>query len=84
MASKVRTGTEPATARSPLRLRLVLASFGAVACGLATIWLVALAREEDGTARTVVTVLCVISFAGAVVAVADAVVIIRRRRSGRR
>jgi peptidoglycan biosynthesis protein MviN/MurJ (putative lipid II flippase) len=83
MSPARRTGTEPATARSATRLRLVLACFGALTCAIATVWLADVAAQHTGRARSVVTVLAVLVLVGAVVAVADAVVLVRRRRSDR-
>jgi len=75
-----RDGTEPATARSPLRLRMVLAAFGGVVCtGVAVVaW--SLKGEGHPTAMTVVMV----AVAAAVVAVIDLLVVWRRWRHRRR
>ncbi|WP_432547200.1 DUF6343 family protein [Kineococcus sp. SYSU DK004] len=70
-----RTGTEARTARSPLRLRLVLAVFGLVVCGLlSAFWLTG---AGPGGARGPGIVLAVL----AVVAVVDIVVVSRRLRT---
>lgn len=79
MARRTRTGTEPSTARSPQRLRLVLAGFGVVACGVATVVFLVLAGQHHGGTRTVLQVLAAAAVVGAVVAVVDAVVLVRRR-----
>ncbi|NAZ87447.1 hypothetical protein GTR00_15290 [Kineococcus sp. T90] len=75
-----RTGDEPRTARSPLTLRLLLALFGLVVCGvLGALWLTA-ARPPGGT-RGPGLVLVLL----AVVALADVAVVaarLRRRRRG--
>ena len=75
-----RTGDEPRTARSPLTLRLVLAVFGLVVCGvLGTLWLTA--AEPPGGARGPGVVLVLL----AALALADLVVVslrLRRRRRG--
>ncbi|WP_369052940.1 DUF6343 family protein [Kineococcus terrestris] len=69
-----RTGTEARTARSPLRLRLVLAVFGLVVCALlAAFWL---SGAGPGGARGPGFVLALL----AVVAVVDIVVVSRRLR----
>jgi hypothetical protein len=76
-----RTGTEPATARSPLRLRVALAAFGLVACVTLATWLLAhRASHPAGSFRTEALVLAVLAVAGAVAAVVDLVVLGRRLR----
>ncbi|WP_432484690.1 DUF6343 family protein [Kineococcus esterisolvens] len=73
-----RTGDEPRTARSPLTLRLLLAAFGAVVCGVfAVLWLTA--DEPPGGSKGPGIVLLGL----AVVAVVDLVVITLRLRRGR-
>jgi hypothetical protein len=74
------SGTEPATAKSPLRLRVVLAVFGVFACVVATIWLGASARDHAGTARGVLLSLAVVVAVAGLVAVADLVVLTKRIR----
>ncbi|NIZ91873.1 DUF6343 family protein [Kineococcus rubinsiae] len=70
-----RTGTEPRTARSPLRLRLLLAAFGLVVCTvLAVLWFTA--DPPPGGARAPGWVLAVLALA----ALADLVVVGRRLR----
>ena len=76
-----RTGTEPRTARSPLRLRLVLAAFGLVVCAvLAALWL--RADPPPGGSSAPGWVLLAL----AVLALLDLVVVTARlrRRAGRR
>jgi hypothetical protein len=82
MANSKRTGTEPATARSPLRLRLWLAGFGVLACGVAALWLGQQARQHQGSAHTMLILLAVAALVGAGAAVVDVIVIVRRRRAG--
>jgi len=76
-----RDGTEPATARSPLRLRMVLAAFGGVVCtGVAVVaW--SLRGEGHRTAMTVVMVVAVAAAGGAGI---DLLVVRRRWRHRRR
>jgi len=78
-----RVGNEPATARSPLRLRLVLALFGAVSCaaGVAgSLWLAA----ADDRHQLRWTLAAVVFAAASVAALLDAVVIVNRLRDERR
>ena len=74
-----RTGTEPRTARSPLRLRLLLALFGFVVCTvLAVLWFTA--DPPPGNSRAPGWVLAVL----ALLALLDVAVVgrrLRRRRS---
>jgi uncharacterized protein DUF6343 len=79
-----RAGTEPMTARSPLRMRLGLALFGVVVCAVAATWFAAEASGRAGTARTVLTALSVVAALAAAVAVADLAVRVRRLRRARR
>lgn len=73
-----RTGSEPRTARSPLRLRLALAAFGLVACTvLAVVWFTA--DDPPGASRAPGWFLAAL----AVVAAVDLLVVgvrLRRRR----
>ncbi|WP_432563520.1 DUF6343 family protein [Kineococcus sp. SYSU DK003] len=74
-----RTGDEARTARSPLRLRAVLAAFGLVACTvLAALWFAV--EDPPGGSRAPGWVLAVL----AAVALADLVVVSRRLRRRRR
>ncbi|WP_337061033.1 DUF6343 family protein [Kineococcus sp. G2] len=74
-----RTGDEARTARSPLALRLLLAAFGFVVCGVfAALWLTA--EEPPGGSRGPGIVLLAL----AVVAAVDAAVVVGRLRRGRR
>jgi hypothetical protein len=81
-------GTSPYShyeqAKSPLRLRLVFAGFGVIACGLAALMFVELAGQHEDASRTVLGVLAGAAFVGAVVAAVDALLLIRRRRGGDR
>ena len=70
-----RSGTEPATARSPVRLRLVLAVFGVIVCLAVAVVAWSLRDEGHPTAMAVVGIVAV---AAAVVAVVDLVVLERR------
>jgi hypothetical protein len=70
-----RTGTEPATARSPVRLRLVLAVFGVVVCLAVAVVAWSLRDEGHPTAMAAVGLAAV---AAAAVAVVDLVVLERR------
>jgi hypothetical protein len=74
-----RAGTELATARSPLRLRMVLAGFGLLVCVGAGLW-AWWSRDVD---RTAMPVLALLAALGALVAVVDLAVMIRRRRARR-
>src|SRR5918993_3834028 len=47
-----RSGTEPATARSPLRLRMVLAVFGIAVCGLVAVLAWSWRDEGEASALT--------------------------------
>lgn len=69
------SGTEPATARSPVRLRLALAVFGAIVC--LAVAAVAWALRDEGH-PTAMAVIGVVAVAAAVVAVVDLVVLERR------
>ena len=72
-----RAGTEPANARSPLRLRMALAIFGLLVCIAAGLW--TWSSRDDGD-RTAMTVLTALAAAGALAAVLDLAVIARRRQ----
>jgi hypothetical protein len=61
----------------------VLAVFGALVCGVATVFFAGAATGHQGTTRVVLTVLAVAAFAGLVVAFADLVVLSRRRGTDR-
>jgi len=76
-----RTGTEPRTARSPLRLRLVLSAVVLPLALLATIYFGAAALR---TGETVWTIEAVLTGLIAIVAAIDIVVLIRRLRRSRR
>jgi drug/metabolite transporter (DMT)-like permease len=78
-APSSRNGSEPATARSPVGLRMVLAVFGVLACGVASAYFLEAARSRTGTSRNVLSVLAVLALLGGVVAVADYVILTRRR-----
>lgn len=69
-----RVGNEPATARSPLRMRLVLASFGLVVLLFATV-LFALRGP---------LVAAVLAGAAALVTLVDLVIVVNRLRDARR
>ena len=75
------SGTEPRTARTAVRLRQGLAAFGALACGLATLYFARVAADEDGGTRTGMVALTVAAGLGTVLAAADFLVLGRRRRS---
>ena len=74
-----RPGTEARNARSPLRLRLVLACFGLAFFGAAAIAFGVAASRSESTAPFVGCAVCVIV---AVTAALDAIVIERRIRRG--
>ena len=78
-----RAGDEPATARSPLRLRLVLAAFGALFCGAVAVGLLWVADGEPAH-RLRWTIAALVFGAAAVVALIDLVVIVNRLRDQRR
>ncbi|MCW2612008.1 MAG: hypothetical protein QOC93_2068 [Actinomycetota bacterium] len=69
-----RPGTEPATARSPLTLRAVLAAIAIVTCLVAAALVSAF--DAGGSPRWLVTLLLVV----AVISVVDLVVVLRRLR----
>jgi drug/metabolite transporter (DMT)-like permease len=74
-----RSGSEPATARSPLRLRLVLAVLGGAFAALLGAAL--LLRPQQSGGQTVWGALLVLA---AVAAAIDVVVIVRRLKTERR
>jgi hypothetical protein len=82
-----RTGTEPSTARSPLRLRLLLSAvflpFFVAAAALLGLWA---ARSDPGEApgRAVLVVLAAASAAFALTTAADLLVVAHRLRRERR
>ncbi|MFG2833339.1 DUF6343 family protein [Streptomyces sp. NPDC048434] len=81
-----RTGTEPVEARSPLRLRLILASAALVVFAAATVRLAMGAHSagpHDSPSPTVLLVLAVVCGVLAIVGMLDVVVLIRRLRSER-
>jgi hypothetical protein len=57
-----------------------LAAIGALLCGVAVLWFVELADDRAGSSKTVLIVLAVAAGVGLVVAVADYLVLHRRRR----
>ena len=75
-----RTGTEPQTARSPLRLRMVLAGFGLIACTLAAVSFLIEAQHQAGSTSTALTVAAAAAGVGALVAIVDLAVLGRRWR----
>jgi Family of unknown function (DUF6343) len=75
-----RSGSEPATARSPVRLRLALALFGVIVCLAVAVVAWSLRDEGHPTAMAVVGIVAV---AAAVVAVIDLVVLERRLHRSR-
>ena len=75
-----RTGTEPQTARSPLRLRMVLAGFGLIACTVAAVFFLDEAQHQAGSTSTALTVAAAAAGVGALVAIVDLVVLARRWR----
>ncbi|MFF4287392.1 DUF6343 family protein [Streptomyces sp. NPDC001633] len=82
-----RSGTEPVTARSPLRVRLVLSAaavvvFGAGTAGFA-VWSAA-AGTQDSPGPTALLVLAVICGMLVLLAALDLVVLVRRIRRERR
>lgn len=81
-----RTGTEPVEARSPLRLRLILATAAVVIFAVATVRLAMgahSARPHDSPSPTVLLVLAVVCGVLALAATLDVAVLIRRLRSQR-
>lgn len=70
-----RTGTEPATARSPLRLRMILAGFGLVACLVLAGWAWA---QATGRAAGPLRGVAVLAIVGALSAIVDLVVLRHR------
>ncbi|GAB2830450.1 hypothetical protein GCM10022221_31460 [Actinocorallia aurea] len=74
-----RAGTEPVTARSPLRLRAVLSSIALVASVVATVVFALRAMHGDGPGAAP-WVIAAITAATALVAAIDLVVIGRRMR----
>ena len=81
MARRARSGTEPATAKSPLRLRMALAVFGLAVCLVALGW--GLQRRGDGPGQAP-EVIAVLAAVGAAAAVLDLIVLAVRWRSRRR
>ncbi|UQA90658.1 DUF6343 family protein [Streptomyces halobius] len=81
-----RTGTEPLTARSALRLRLILAAIGLVAFTAGTfrfaIWTSGTTADES-PGPTVLLVLTVVCGVLALTAALDLVVVLRRLRRKR-
>ena len=75
-----RTGTEPQTVRSPLRLRMVLAGFGLIACTVAAVSLLGKAQHQAGSTSTALTVAAAVAGVGALVAIVDLAVLAGRRR----
>ncbi len=75
-----RTGTEPRTARSPLRLRMVLAGFGVIACTAGAVFFLVEAGHQGGSTSTAFIVAAAAAGVGAVVAIVDLVVLMRRWR----
>jgi hypothetical protein len=73
-----RTGTEPATARSPLRLRLVLAVVGAVLCAAFAVGALTAPDRPDWLLGT-----GVVAAVLAVVGLVDALVVSRRLAQAR-
>lgn len=82
-----RTGTEPVTARSPLRLRLILAA-GALAVFIAAAVRLAMgaysAGPRDSPSPIVLVVLAAVCGVLALVALLDLAVILRRLRRARK
>ena len=74
-----RSGTEPANARTLTRARIVLAGFGLVACVVASVWLLYEAKQGDPADATFLVVVAGFCAAGALIAVADLVVLLRRQ-----
>jgi membrane protein YdbS with pleckstrin-like domain len=72
-----RAGTEPASARSPLRLRMALAVFGFLVCVAAAVWAWS---SRDDVDRTAMSVLGALAALGALIAVVDLAVVARRWR----
>ena len=81
MARRARSGTEPATAKSPLRLRMALAAFGLAVCLVALGWGLLRGGDGPGQAPEVIAVLAAV---GAAVAVLDLIVLAVRWRRRRR
>ncbi|MEU6106821.1 DUF6343 family protein [Streptomyces albidoflavus] len=81
-----RTGTEPVLARSALGLRLVISSVAvplfAVVTVLLSVW-AASSSETDSPSGTSLSVLAAIFGVLTLIAVADLVVVVRRRRVAR-
>ncbi|MER6051512.1 DUF6343 family protein [Streptomyces sp. NPDC001793] len=80
-----RTGTEPVTARSPVRLRLIMASAALVVFAAATAGLViwaASAGPNTYPGRNALLVLAVVCGILALLAAVDLVVLARRHRRG--
>jgi hypothetical protein len=78
-----RAGDEPATARSPLRLRLVLAAFGMLFCAAAAgglLWVAAAATAH----RLLWLVAAAVFAAAGLVAAVDLMVIVNRLRDEHR
>ncbi|GAB7034923.1 DUF6343 family protein [Streptomyces sp. NPDC021749] len=82
-----RSGTEPVTARSPLRLRLILSAVAVVVFGAGTVgfavWSGA-AGPQDSPGPTVLLVLAVVCGVLVLLAALDLVVLLRRIRRERR
>ncbi|MFD8544834.1 DUF6343 family protein [Streptomyces sp. NPDC059649] len=82
-----RSGSEPVTARSPLRLRLVLSAAAVVVFGAGTarfaVWSAA-SGPQDSPGPTVLLVLAVVCAVLVLVAALDLVVLLRRIRRERR
>jgi uncharacterized membrane protein YbhN (UPF0104 family) len=76
------SGTEPRTARSPLRGRVVLSVLALVLFTVAAVLFAAAAAQPGGsrTAELTATAVCLVT---AIIAAADLVVLRRRLRSGR-
>jgi len=84
MTGRDRAGLEPRNARSPLQLRWYLSLLAAVGFGVAAVVLFLAGRGGDSDAADAQLVMAAVSLAVTFIALADLVVVGRRRHRGDR